>query len=281
MAVVLESIATTEARARGAALRGYERRDTLASLSMGAFGNVLFGSMGKGLWLWVWIELHAHRVFDLPSGAWWVWVLLFFADDLAYYAFHRASHACRFFWAGHVNHHSSTHYNLSTALRGSWTTPFLGGVFWVPLAVLGFPPEMILTQHALSLLYQFVIHVEWVGKLGPLEWIFNTPSHHRVHHGRDARYLDRNHGGILIVWDRLFGTFEPERETPDYGLTTNLDTFHPVRIAFHEWRAIWRAMEHAATWREMLGVIFGPPGWKADGTGETSAARRARALTSK
>lgn len=260
LTIALEAIATTRARREGATLRGYERRDTIASLSMFVLGNLLFGAMGKGLWLWAWIAVHQHRVLDLPEGAWWVWALLFLGDDLAYYVFHRVSHECRLFWAAHVNHHSSTHYNLSTALRGSWTTPFLGGVFWVPLAWLGFAPEQILVMHGISLLYQYVIHVEWVGKLGPLERVLNTPSHHRVHHGRDAQYLGKNYGGILIVWDRLFGTFAEERETPDYGLTTNLAPerrFALLHIAFHEWRAMWNAMLAASSWRAMLAAIFG------------------------
>ncbi|MFO0709824.1 MAG: sterol desaturase family protein [Sandaracinus sp.] len=275
--VVLEAVGTTRARARGAKILGYERRDTLASLTMGV-GNVLLAAGVKSVWVWVWTLLYAHRLFDLPEDAWWSWALLLVCEDFCYYWFHRVSHESRFFWAAHVNHHSSTHYNLSTALRQSWTTPFTAGPFWLVLPLVGFSPAMILTQQAISLLYQYWIHLEWVPKLGPFELLFNTPSHHRVHHGRNARYLDRNHAGILIVWDRLFGTFEEEREAPDYGLVKNLETFHPLRIAFHEWLAIGRSVGQARSMRELLGVIFGPPGWKADGTGETSAVLRARAI---
>ncbi len=275
--VALEALGTTIARRRGAALLGYETKDTFASLTMGV-GNVILAAIAKGAWMLVWAVLHEHRLFELPENAWWVWVLLLVTEDFCYYWFHRVSHESRFFWAAHVNHHSSTHYNLSTALRQSWTTPFIGGIFWLPLPLLGFSPSMILVQQAISLLYQYWIHLEWVGTLGPFEWIFNTPSHHRVHHGRNARYLDRNHGGILIVWDRLFGTFEAEREKVDFGLTKNLETYNPLRIAFHEWAAIGRAFLAASTLRERLGVVFGPPGWKADGTGETSAVLRARAI---
>jgi sterol desaturase/sphingolipid hydroxylase (fatty acid hydroxylase superfamily) len=275
--VLLESVYATRLRRDGASIVGYERRDTFASLTMGV-GNVLIAAITKAGWVVVWTWLYAHRLVDLPEGAWWVWLLLFVSEDFCYYWFHRVSHESRFFWAAHVNHHSSTHYNLSTALRQSWTTPFVGGIFWLPLPLLGFPPAMVLTQQAISLLYQYWIHLEWVGKLGPLEQVLNTPSHHRVHHGRNARYLDRNHGGILIVWDRLFGTFEEERERPDYGLTKNLATFNPLRIAFHEWIAIGRDLLAARSLREAIGVVLGPPGWKADGTGETSAVMRARAL---
>lgn len=275
--VTLESIFTRRARKRGAAILAYEGKDTLASLTMGV-GNVFIAAMTKGVWLLAWAFLYEHRLFELPENAWWVWLLLLVAEDFFYYWFHRVSHEVRFFWAGHVNHHSSTHYNLSTALRQSWTTPFIGGIFWLPLPLLGFPPAMILTQQAISLLYQYWIHLEWMGKLGPFEWVFNTPSHHRVHHGRNPRYLDRNHGGIFIVWDRLFGTFEEEREKVDYGITKNLETYNPIRIALHEWLAIARDVGRSGSIREMAGVIFGPPGWKADGTGETSQVMRARAI---
>ncbi|GAB4201637.1 MAG: sterol desaturase family protein [Sandaracinaceae bacterium] len=276
--VLLESVHARRLRRAGLPIVGYELRDTFASLAMGV-GNVVIAAVTKAGWVMVWQWLHAHRLFDLSESAWWVWALLFVTEDLCYYWFHRVSHESRLFWAGHVNHHSSTHYNLSTALRQSWTTPLLGGIFWLPLPLLGFSPTMVLTQQAVSLLYQYWIHLEWVGKLGPLEWVLNTPSHHRVHHGRNARYLDRNHGGILIVWDRLFGTFEEERERPDYGLTKNIETFNPLRIAFHEWIAIGRDLRAARSLREAIGVVLGPPGWKADGTGQTSAVMRARALT--
>ena len=277
LTVVLELLWTRRATHRGAPIRGYEVRDTLASLTMGV-GNVLIAALVKLGTVALWLALYEHRLLDLPAGAWWVWLLLLPAEDLCYYVFHRVSHTSRFFWAAHVNHHSSRHYNLSTALRQSWTTPITGIVFWLPLPLLGFHPAMILAQQGISLLYQYWIHVEWLGRLGPLEWILNTPSHHRVHHGRNPRYLDRNHAGILIVWDRLFGTFEPESEPPDYGLTKNLTTFNPLRIAFHEWAALARDLRRARSVREALGLTFGPPGWRADGRGETSAVLRARAL---
>ena len=175
-------------------------------------------------------------------------MLLFFAEDFTYYVFHRTSHECRFFWASHVVHHSSQRYNLGTALRQTWT----GGIsfsfiFWLWLPLIGFPPIMIMTMQAISLLYQFWIHTELIRTLGPLEAFFNTPSHHRVHHASNLRYLDRNHAGTLIIWDRLFGTFEPEdaAEPPIYGLTRNIDTYNPVRIAFHEWWDIARDLRSA------------------------------------
>lgn len=279
LTVALEALLARKLRRENAALRGYEARDTFASLTMGV-GNVLISAVVKVAVVGLWFFLYEHRLFDLPLDAWWVWLLLFVSEDFCYYWFHRVSHESRFFWAAHVNHHSSTHYNLSTALRQSWTTPLTGIPFWLPLPLLGFHPAMILVQQAISLLYQYWIHLEWAPRLGAFEWVFNSPSHHRVHHGRNVRYLDRNHGGILIVWDRLFGTFEAERETPDYGLTKNLETFHPVKIAFHEWIAIARDVAKARSLRDALGYAFGPPGWAPGGRGETSRALRARLVES-
>ncbi|MCZ7686635.1 MAG: sterol desaturase family protein [Sandaracinaceae bacterium] len=277
LTVALEALWASRARRERSDLRGYEARDTWASLAMGV-GNVLIAAVVKSAVVTLWVLLYEHRLFDLPVGALWTWALLFVTEDFCYYWFHRASHEVRFFWAAHVNHHSSTHYNLSTALRQSWTTPFTAVPFWLPLPLLGFHPAMILTQQAISLLYQYWLHTESIRRLGPLELVFNTPSHHRVHHGRDPLYLDRNHGGILIVWDRLFGTFEPEAEPPDYGLTKNLETFNPIRIAFHEWIAIARDVLRARSLRDALGYVFGPPGW-APGGGQTSKVLRAQAAS--
>ena len=244
--------------------KGFERRDTWASLSMG-LGNVVVAALTKGAAVAVFFAAYEHRVFDLGMGA-GAWLLLFFAEDLCYYGFHRIHHEVRFFWAAHVNHHSSRHYNLSTALRQSWTTPLTGPIFWVPLALIGFQPFMILTAQAVSLIYQFWIHTEFIGRLGPLEWVLNTPSHHRVHHGANVEYLDRNYGGILIVWDRLFGSFEPEQAAVDYGLTKNLRSFDPFRIAFHEWLAMLYDAWHARSWRNRIGYLLRPPGWSPDGS---------------
>jgi sterol desaturase/sphingolipid hydroxylase (fatty acid hydroxylase superfamily) len=273
--LALELVATRARRAPdGRAIRGYEARDAVASVTMG-LGNVVISLGTKIVVLAAYTALYQFRVFDLPNAG-WVWALAFLGDDFCYYGFHRASHEVRFLWAAHENHHSSRYYNLSTALRQSWTTPFTGPVFWAPLALLGIPPFMIFTAMAVSLVYQFWLHTELIDKLGPFEWIFNTPSHHRVHHGRNVQYLDRNHAGILIVWDRLFGTFEPEVEPVDYGLTTNLDTFNPLRIAFHEWRTMFRQAARADSLGEALGILFAPPGWSADGSTLTAQQLQAR-----
>lgn len=134
----------------------------------------------------------------------------------------------------------------------------------MPLALLGFPPAMILAAQALNLIYQFWIHTEAIERMGPLEWVFNTPSHHRVHHGSDPEYIDRNYAGILIIWDRMFGTFEPERHRPRYGLTKNIRTYNPLRIAFHEWAALFRDIRASGRLRDALGYLLRPPGWRPD-----------------
>ena len=254
-------------------LAGYERRDTAASLEMG-LGNVVVAAAVHGSALAFFLLVYEHRIFEIGTGP-WAWVLLFLAEDFVYYGWHRSSHEVRLLWAAHENHHSSRHYNLTTALRQSWTTPFTTVPFYVCLPLLGFHPLMVQTQVAVSLLYQFWLHTELVGRLGPLEWAFNTPSHHRVHHGTQAEYLDRNHGGILIVWDRLFGTFEPERAPVRYGLTKDIDTFAPFRIAFHEWAAMAREAWRAHSLREALGYVFLPPGWSPDGSTLTASQLRA------
>jgi sterol desaturase/sphingolipid hydroxylase (fatty acid hydroxylase superfamily) len=256
----------------------YEPSDAAVSLSMG-IGNVVVAASIKGLVLALGLWVYQFRWFELGRGP-LAWLLLFFAEDLSYYAYHRAHHEVRVLWAAHVNHHSSERYHLATALRQSWTSPITGFWFWLPLPLLGFHPLMVMTQQAISLLYQFFIHTELVDRLGPLEWLFNTPSHHRVHHASNARYLDRNHGGILIVWDRLFGSFVAEKagEPPRYGLTTPLRSRNPVRVAFHEWCAIARDVRRARVWRERLALVFGPPGWSADRS--TLTARQLRATAS-
>ncbi|WP_225853960.1 sterol desaturase family protein, partial [Micromonospora sp. AMSO31t] len=241
--------------------RGYELRDTTTSLSMG-LGSQIIGFPWKLLTVGIYAALWVVAPVHLSPGDWWTWVIVFFADDVAYYWFHRLHHEVRVLWASHVVHHSSVYYNLSTALRQSWT-PMTSLPFWLPLALLGIPPWMIFLQQSISLLYQFFLHTERVSVLPrPIEFIFNTPSHHRVHHGSNAEYLDRNYGGILIVWDRLFGSFEPERAPARYGLTKNIQTYNPLRVATHEFAAIWSDVRHATSWRARLGYVFGRPGWQ-------------------
>ncbi|EWS99780.1 C-5 sterol desaturase [Intrasporangium oryzae NRRL B-24470] len=240
---------------------GYEVRDTATSLSMG-LGSVGIGVFYRALSLVVFAALYAWTPLRLDTSLWWVWVVIFFAEDLAYYWYHRAHHEVRILWASHVVHHSSQRYNLSTALRQTWT-PFGGIPFWAPLALLGIPPWAIFLQQSISLLYQFFLHTERVGTLWrPVELVMNTPSHHRVHHGMNRSYLDRNYGGILIIWDRLFRSFEPERERVVYGLTKQLRTFNPLVVATHEYAAIWRDVRATSSWRARWGFVLRGPGWQ-------------------
>ncbi|WP_291911158.1 sterol desaturase family protein [Chitinophaga sp. CB10] len=249
----------------------YEAKDAASSIAMG-LGNVITGLFTKTVILGAYLLVYDHLRLLTLGFAWWVWVLCFFADDFSYYWFHRISHSVRFFWASHVIHHSSERYNLATALRQTWTGNFTGTfLFWIWMPLAGFHPVMVMTMQAISLIYQFWIHTEVIHKLPrPVEYIFNTPSHHRVHHGSDLDYLDRNHGGILIIWDRLFGTFTPERERPTYGLTSNIHTYNPLRIATHEWVAIWQDLRRSTSVREALHYLFDAPGWSADGSRKTT-----------
>ena len=243
--------------------RGYELRDTRTSLAMG-IGNVIINIGWKLVALAAYGAAYLLAPVHLPASNPLTWIALFFADDLAYYWYHRTHHTIRVFWASHVVHHSSQHYNLSTALRQTWT-PFTAVPFWLLLGFAGFAPWMILLQQSVSLLYQFFIHTERVGKLWrPIEFVFNTPSHHRVHHGSNRRYLDRNHGSILIIWDRIFGTFEPEGEPVVYGLTRNINSFNPVRIATHEWVDMARDVAGSRSWRDRFGFVLRGPGWASD-----------------
>lgn len=248
-------------RRRGQPTTGYELTDTAASLSMGV-GNLVVTALWKTVAVGLLFLVYQYRLFEIEPSAWWAWALLLVGDDFCYYWFHRFSHRVRAGWAGHVNHHSSTYYNLSTALRQSWTSPFFKVWFYLPLALLGFHPLMIVAMQAVSLLYQFWIHTETIARLGPLEWVLNTPSHHRVHHGANAAYVDRNYGGILIVWDRLFGTFAPERVPVHYGLRKSFHSRNPFRIAFHEWAALLRDVRRTPRWRHKLRYFLMPPDWR-------------------
>jgi sterol desaturase/sphingolipid hydroxylase (fatty acid hydroxylase superfamily) len=248
---------------------GYEVRDTFASLAMGLL-NIGVSLGAKLLSIPFFAVLYEHRVLELGALGAWSWPILLVAEDCCYYWFHRSHHEVRVLWAVHVNHHSSQRYNLSTALRQALLTPLTGPVFWAPLALVGFPPWMILTAQAWSLLYQFWLHTEAIDRLGPLEWFMNTPSHHRVHHGKNVAYLDKNHGGIFIIWDRLFGTFAREDEKVRYGLTKDIETFNPLRIGFHEFAAIGRDVARAPTLAAKLGYALAPPGWSHDGSTQTA-----------
>ena len=254
----------------------YNVADSASSLWMG-FGNQATGLVFGGFQIWCYYAVYQFRFFTI-GWTWWALVACFFLEDLAYYWFHRVAHERRWFWASHVIHHSSQHYNLTTALRQTWLgTLTLSFIFWLPLPLIGFPPLMVFMFSSISLVYQFWIHTEVVGRMGPLEWVMNTPSHHRVHHATNPNYLDANYAGVLIIWDRLFGTFvaENQADKPRYGIISNLGTFNPFRIALAEAVGIWRDVRSAKSVREVFGYVFGPPGWSADGSRKTSAVLKA------
>lgn len=257
----------------------YEPRDTLTSLALG-LGSTMAGALTAGVVFAAAMWLYDHRVTTVPS-LWWTWIACFVLDDFNYYWAHRTGHRVRWFWASHVNHHSSQHYNLSTALRQSWTGFFaLSFVFRIWPAFIGFHPAMLVTVGGVNLIYQFWIHTEAVGRMPRwFEAVFNTPSHHRVHHATNPLYLDRNYAGALIVWDRLFGTFQRERDDLPirYGIVRQLGSFHLLHAAFHEWRGMLADFWHAPL-RHKLSYLVREPGWSHDGSREGSEAIRTRWL---
>jgi len=260
--VIIEVLLTVKVK-----LEDYEYKDAGTSILMG-LGNVAIGLFTKAIVLSLFYLLYNfYHLFEIPF-TWWAWVILLFAEDFCYYWFHRTSHESRFFWASHVVHHSSKKYNLSTALRQTWSGGFYTFIFWIPLIILGFHPVMVLVQMSISLIYQYWIHTELIDKMPRwFESVFNTPSHHRVHHATNPQYLDRNHAGIFIIWDRIFGTFEPEIEKPVYGLVKNIETYNPVIIAFSEWYMMFRDFFTSKTSiLNRFKYLLKPPGWKHDGS---------------
>ncbi len=239
----------------------YQRRDAWASISMGLV-SVATTAGWKFLALLGYAALFAYVApWQLPATAWYTWVIALVGVDLLFYAYHRMAHRVRLVWATHQAHHSSEYFNFATALRQKWNNS--GEILvWVPLPLLGVPPWMVFASFSLNLVYQFWVHTERIGRMWrPIEFVFNTPSHHRVHHGMDAEYLDRNYGGILIVWDRMFGTYAEEVFRPHYGLTKPVGTFNIWRLQTHEYVAIARDVRRASRWRDRLGFVLGPPGW--------------------
>jgi sterol desaturase/sphingolipid hydroxylase (fatty acid hydroxylase superfamily) len=246
----------------------YRGADLRASLSMGLLA-VVVEFLPRLAALGAMVALHdISPLRDVVQRQWWAWLLLFFLEDFTFYWFHRSNHEVRLFWAGHVNHHSSQYFNFGTALRQGVGERIHKYLFWLWLPLLGFDPGMIITMISLSLFYQFWIHTRTVGRLHPwVEALFNTPSHHRVHHASNVRYLDRNHGGVLIIWDRLFGTFSVERDDDPvvYGLTRNIESYNIAWVAVHEYVSIWKDIKRAGTWRDRLRYLFLAPGWSHDG----------------
>ncbi len=239
----------------------YQRRDAWASISMGLV-SVVTTAIWKFLALLGYVAIYAYLApWHLSPRQWYTWVIAFIGVDVLFYTYHRIAHRVRLIWATHQAHHSSEYFNFATALRQKWNN---SGeiVMWIPLPLLGVPPWMVFLSFSINLVYQFWVHTERIDKLWrPFEFIFNTPSHHRVHHGMDLEYLDKNYAGILIIWDRMFGTFQAELFRPRYGLTKPVGTFNIWKLQTHEYVAIMRDVRAASGFRDRLGFVLGPPGW--------------------
>jgi sterol desaturase/sphingolipid hydroxylase (fatty acid hydroxylase superfamily) len=263
----------------------YRLGDSVSDLSCGILSQFagIFIALGTVL-AFAWIGAHARIQLVLPVPEWVFrnpfagggidlaalgsWALVFLLDDFAYYWMHRTSHVVNLLWAGHVVHHSSEEFNLTVALRQSSLHGLMSWVFYMPIALLGVPVTMWLICHALNLVYQFWVHTREINRLGPLELVLNTPSHHRVHHGVNPEYQDRNFAGMLIIWDRMFGTFEPEVAPPVYGLTKPLRSWNPLWANVHVFGEIATKLRAARTWGERWRAVLGHPGWVPPALGE-------------
>ncbi|SBS73265.1 C-5 sterol desaturase [uncultured Mycobacterium sp.] len=239
----------------------YLTRDAWNSISMGLVSIATMGAW-KFLALLGYAALYTYVApWHLSPTQWYTWVIAIVGVDILFYAYHRIAHRVRLIWATHQAHHSSRYFNFATALRQKWNN---SGeiIIWIPLPLLGVPPWMVFTGFSINLIYQFWVHTEHIDKLPrAYEFVFNTPSHHRVHHGMDPEYLDKNYGGIFILWDRLFGTFQAELFRPHYGLTKPVNTFNIWKLQTREYVAIAHDVRAATRWRDRLGYVFGPPGW--------------------
>lgn len=245
----------------------YRLADSITNLSCGT-GQQVIAPFLKTATLGGYVYLYEHaRLWSFSPTSVVGWALLLFGVDLGYYFFHRASHRINVVWAGHVVHHQSEEYNLSVALRQSWFVKLLEWIFYLPIAILGFPPEMFVAMTTMNTLYQFWIHTRGIGKLGPLEWIMNTPSHHRVHHGIDPKYIDKNYAGVFIIWDRMFGTFREEDTEPVYGIVKPLASWNPLWANVHYFVDMWKLARACDSWKDKLYVIVAPPEWRPKSLG--------------
>ena len=238
----------------------YKRSDTLCTIGL-LLGNIIVAFAIKGTVLAFHIYLYQFRAFDFVNQIpiWALWIITFISIDLVFYIYHRMSHRIRFLWAIHLSHHSSEEMNFAVSFRQAWFGPISKIPFFMVLPLLGFDPTIVAVAGVISTLWGIVGHTKVIGKLGPLEWIFNTPSHHRVHHGSNKQYIDKNYGNLLIIWDRMFGTFEPEEEEVKFGLVNNVNTFNPVKVTFIAWMSIIKDLKQKNSLFEAIKVIFGPP----------------------
>ena len=238
----------------------YKRSDTLCTIGL-LLGNIIVAFAIKGTVLAFHIYLYQFRAFDFVNQIpiWALWIITFISIDLVFYIYHRMSHRIRFLWAIHLSHHSSEEMNFAVSFRQAWFGPISKIPFFMVLPLLGFDPTIVAVAGVISTLWGIVGHTQVIGKLGPLEWIFNTPSHHRVHHGSNKQYIDKNYGNLLIIWDRMFGTFEPEGEAVKFGLVNNVNTFNPVKVTFIAWMSMIKDLKQKNSFFEAIKVIFGPP----------------------
>ena len=238
----------------------YKKEDTLCTIGL-LTGNILMVFAIKGLTLALHFYLYQFRLFDLASmiPLWAMWILTFILIDLVFYIYHRISHRSRFLWAIHMSHHSSEEMNFAVSFRQAWLGPASKIPFFILLPLIGLDPTIIAVAGVISTLWGIFGHTQVIGKLGPIEWIFNTPSHHRVHHGANEQYIDKNYGNLFIIWDRMFGTFEPEKANVRYGLVKNVNTFNPIKITLMEWSSIFKDMSKAPNLKESFNIFFGPP----------------------
>ena len=238
----------------------YKAGDTYCTSGL-LFGNIIMGFVIKSSIVAFHFVLYEYRFFDLMSSMpiWLLWVLTFILIDLVFYIYHRMSHRVRFLWTVHMSHHSSEEMNFAVSFRQAWFGPISKIPFFMVLPILGLDPLMIAVAGVVSTLWGVVGHTQIIGKLGPLEWVFNTPSHHRVHHGSNPEYIDKNYGNLFIIWDRIFGTFEPENKPVEYGLVNNVNTFSPIKITFMGWEKLFKDIRNSESFKETIGLIFGPP----------------------
>jgi sterol desaturase/sphingolipid hydroxylase (fatty acid hydroxylase superfamily) len=257
----------------------YEVKDFLGSIGTGV-GVILLSPLAKVIGFFILylvfngtMQLRLQLLgYDSLDFVWWVWIVAFLADDLTFYWHHRICHTVRIFWADHIAHHSSKHYNFGTGIRNSWGIMFYKVFFWIWMPLLGFHPLMIVTVMSISGIYQFLLHTKYIPRIPVLEKFINTPVLHQVHHACNLKYLDKNHGGVLIIWDKLFGTFVDYdlKQLPQFGVPKEPGSHNPLRIVSHEYVNMFYDIKRARSFKDKLKYIFYPPGWSHDGSTETT-----------
>ncbi len=252
--------------------KNYSTRGTIENFYL-MLMNMGLDILMRGFCLLILNYFFQFHFFEIKSS-WLYWIILLIGQDFLFYLLHTVDHYCRLFWAVHVTHHSSEEFNLTVGFRSSVFQPLYRFVYFIPLSLAGFEGKDIMFIYSATQIYGILIHTQYINKLGPLEWILSTPSHHRVHHGSNIPYLDRNMGMVFIFWDKLFGTFTEEKEPVRYGLTENIKSHHPGNVVLHEWNAIIKDVKKAKSLKDKFMYVFGPPGWSHDGSKKTSVQLR-------